>query len=691
MNSILPIQKNRFSSLRFCIEKTICRRSLLIVMTALIAMKAISQVDERVTLGDKYFAAGEYYTAAGLYEQFLHPPKKEVPKANFPLNSRRYNQVGRGGSANKFDVLYKQAESYRLANYWPQAAEKYKNCFEKDAKKYSDAFYWYAVCQRSLGNYDAAEEYLNRFLGSEGSGSVNHQDAERELQTIQFIKKQIRRPDTVMYKVTKNNTSVGDGKGTFGLTGIGGNQYMFTSTVTDSVGMGVNPYHSRLFSGGFEDGSLQNPGPISINGVDVALNQGAACLSADKNFLYLTQWKKVNGKNISSIYVATRNKGGWNKPVLLSSVNKEGYSSKQPFCSSDGKTLFFASDMPGGSGDFDIWSATLQADGTTGAPVNAGTIINTPGEEQAPYYHSASGHLVFASNGRPGMGGFDLFTAKANGSQWERPENMGYPVNSSRDDIYFFAAQEKELLNHAIIGSDRGSECCLETYSIVKTPKKKMISGMVRDCYSNEPLADAQVTMTDISGKNLQTKTGPDGKFSFDLAGEASQNTFVISKEKYKEKSETVTIESTNEADWKMDVLLNKPLCMDTIEVKKLVIKAENVVTVYFDFDKSILKPRGLEQLDSIYSVLMENKTATIQVSGYTDGLGSDAYNKKLSDRRAKACADYLIKKGVDSTRISFESFGACCPVEMEKINGRDNPDGRSKNRRALINVSKDE
>ena len=289
------------------------------------------------------------------------------------------------------------------------------------------------------------------------------------------------------------------------------------------------------------------------------------------------------------------------------------------------------------------------------------------------------------------MGGFDLFTAKMNGSQWETPENMGYPVNSSRDDIYFFAPQEKDLLHNAIIGSDRGAECCLATYSIAKTPKKKMISGIVRDCNSNEPLADAQVTMKDISGKNLQTKTGPDGKFSFDLTGDAEQNTLVINKEKYKEKSETVTIENINEADWKIDILQNKPLCMDTIEIKKLVIKAENVVTVYFDFDKSILKERGVAQLDSIYTVLTENSTATIQISGYTDGLGSEAYNKKLSDRRAKACADYLIKKGVAATRISFESFGACCPVEMEKINGRDNPNGRSMNRRALINVSKDE
>jgi len=691
MNTSLSIQKDKFCFPGICLARTALQRILFIMIIAVICHQANSQVDQHVALGDKYFAAGEYFTAAGLYEQFLNPSKKEVSKANFPLNSRRHNQGGTGGNINRSDVLYKQAESYRLANYWVEAADKYKKCFEKDQAKYSDALYWYAVCQRSLGNFDAAEEYLNRFLISEGSGNVKRQDAEKELQTIQFIKKQVSRPDTVMYSVQKIGTSDGNGKGIFAVTNISGSKFAFTSTTTDSIiAKGVNPYHSRLFSAKMEGNTLQKAEPVNIDGVDVSFSQGAACISPDKNFLYFTQWKKENGKNLSSIYFSAKNRKGWSKPVLLSSVNKEGYSGKQPFCSSDGKTLFFASDMPGGSGNFDIWSAPLQADGTTGIPVNAGSIINTEGDEQAPFYHSASGILVFSSNGREGMGGYDLYSAKLNGTQWNTPENLGYPVNSSRDDIYFFTTGEKELLKNAIIGSDRGSECCLETYHVMKSSKKKVMSGLVRDCRNNSPISNAQVILKDASGKNLKTTTGPDGKFSFDMVNDPEENTLVITKEQYKQRSEAVSIESVNGSDWQTDVLQNVPLCIDTIEEKNMVIKAENVVTVYFDFDKSDLKERGIALLDSVSKVLAENIATTVQVSGYTDGLGSDAYNKKLSDRRARTCADYLISKGVDVTRISFESFGACCPVEMEKINGRDNPDGRSKNRRAMINISKE-
>jgi outer membrane protein OmpA-like peptidoglycan-associated protein len=212
-----------------------------------------------------------------------------------------------------------------------------------------------------------------------------------------------------------------------------------------------------------------------------------------------------------------------------------------------------------------------------------------------------------------------------------------------------------------------------------------MITGIVRDCKTNEPVADAVINI-----KNKQTKTGADGKFQFEV--DADVEKFSIVKDGYNEKTENANIESVNDADLLIDIYNNASICIEkpVIEEKKLVIKVENVVTLYFDFDKSILKEREKQVLDSIYNVLMEANTTTIQISGYTDGLGTEKYNNKLSDRRAKACADYLIKKGIDKARISFVSFGKCCPVEMELINGRDNPDGRGRNRRALINISKE-
>ena len=666
---------------------------LLIILITATHFTASSQVDQRIAMADKYFAAGEYYTAAGLYEQYLNPVKKEIPKANFPLNTRRYGQGGSGVNVNKLDVLYKQAESYRLANYWSEAAEKYKACYDKNPEKYITALYWLAVCQRSLGDYKQSTSNLETFLTKHNSADHYTQEAEKELQTIGFITKQLSRADTILFSVNKIETSFAHEKGIFALNAVNGNNFIYTSAVIDgSHTDGNSPNHNRLFYSSYNNGVLENAEPVSIRDADASYNQGAASISADHKTIYFTQWKKINGKTISAIYYSVKEEHSWGKPVLLPLVNIKGSSSKQPFCSADGKTLFFASDREGGAGGFDIWYATLNPDGTTGDPQNA-VSINTAGDEQAPFYHSASNKLVYSSNGLTGMGGYDLFSAKMNGSTFEAPQNMGHPVNSSRDDIYFYASQEKGILENAIIGSDRGSECCLETYTVIKAPKRKMITGRVVDCKTNDPVTDAEVIMKDVTGHSLKAVSGGDGKFSFELTGDISQQLFIVNKEEYIQKTADATIETVDDADLLIDRYTNIPLCIEKIvkEEKKLVIKVENVVTVFFDFDRSLLRERGKAQLDSIATVLRDNPTATIQVSGYTDGLGSEAYNNKLSDRRAKACADYLIEKGLDPSRVSFVSFGKCCPVEMELINGRDNPDGRSKNRRALINISKEE
>ncbi|MGZ5191292.1 MAG: OmpA family protein, partial [Flavisolibacter sp.] len=399
---------------------------------------------------------------------------------------------------------------------------------------------------------------------------------------------------------------------------------------------------------------------------------------------YFTQWKKDTG-HVAAIYYSSKTANGWSKPMLLNSVNETGHNSKQPHCSADGKYLYFSSDRTGGQGGYDIWYAPINADGTTGEAVNAGSRLNSSSNEQAPFYHNAAGTLVFASDRTPGMGGYDLFSAKGTATEWRAAENMGHPVNSSRDDVYFYSAGDGALLDNAFFSSDRGAECCLETYTISKTAKKKMITGVINDCRDNAPLADAAVIVKDKDGNTKQLTTASDGRYSFEWNSDGQRQLFV-SKEKYMDKDAEILINGKNESNWQTDTMYNTTMCLE----KKLVIKVENVVTVYFDFDKSEIKQRGTAQLDSIYNVLMNDTTFTIQISGYTDGRGTVEYNSVLSDKRAKACAEYLIEKGLDPNRISFFSFGACCPVEMELINGRDNAAGRSRNRRALINISKE-
>ncbi|MFI5129666.1 MAG: tetratricopeptide repeat protein, partial [Chitinophagales bacterium] len=378
-----------------------------------------------VQLGDQYFAAGEYYTAAHLYGQFLNPSKKQIETTDFPLNIKG-KRIVTTNKVSRNDILFKQAESYRLANYWQEAAKAYKECSEKDPDKYNEALYWYAVCQRSLGNYTAAGESLEQYLILADENSDHKEAAKKELQTLNFIREQLARPDSILFTTKKLNTPTSNERGAFAPILVNGNQYLISSTEADSIKIkGMNPNHSRLFYATLDNGSFQSLTPVTIPGSDPMINQGAGAISADGKYLYFSQWKKEKGQTVSSIYYSTKEAGGWSAPTPIPSINTNGSNSKQPFCSADGKYLFFASDRPGGSGGFDIWYASLNNDGTTGEPINAGTAINSTADEQAPFYHNSSTTLVFSSNGRQGMGGYDLFTAKGSEMTWSAPENMG--------------------------------------------------------------------------------------------------------------------------------------------------------------------------------------------------------------------------------------------------------------------------
>jgi OmpA-OmpF porin, OOP family len=635
-------------------------------------------------LADQYFAAGEYYTAAYLYEQVLNPSANTTKNDVFPVYSKR----GKAGyvlpkKISREAILYKQAESYRLAHYWLQADSTYKKCPD-----HIDALYWMAICERSLGLYEEAAANLRQYLDATNSNKQFVDAAEQEWTTLEYIKKQLARPDTVLAHIRKLNVPDSYEKGTFAVTPLQGNQYLVSKTKAHSpIVKGYNPNNSHLFKAVLENDSLTQVTQLKISDAGPLINQGAANSNANGNCIYFTQWQKVNGRVVSAIYVTKRVNGNWSAPLLVSSINTNGYSSKQPVCTPDGKYLYFSSDRPGGTGGFDIWYAPLKENGSVGEPENAGRTINTEGDEQAPFYHTNSKTLVFSSNGRPGMGGYDLFSAQGNTITWSTPVNMGYPVNSSRDDIYFFALEKNTLLGDALIGSDRGSGCCLETYRINKLPKHNRMTGVVLDTKTHKPIADANVLLTTPDGKTTQTTTDINGNYTFDSVDNSFNNQqLVVTKQNYRDTAAIVSITKTDNTNLLTDQHINTDIFIE----KKFVLKPENVVTVYFDFDMYDLKKEAVRKLDSVYNVLLEIPGATLQISGYTDGRGSNEYNAKLSDRRARACAEYFIQKGIAASRITFEFFGACCPLEMELINGRDNPDGRSKNRRALINITKE-
>ena len=363
-----------------------------------------------------------------------------------------------------------------------------------------------------------------------------------------------------------------------------------------------------------------------------------------------------------------------------------GANTQQPSITPDGKYLIFSSDRSGGEGGFDLWYTEL-SDGKTGSAINMGNTINTPYDEQAAFYHEPSQSLIFSSNGRIGMGGFDFFQSKGTMGNWKMPENLGYPVNSVKDDIYFTSrGTAKNMLEDVMLSSDRDAACCLELFYLKKIRPLRQLSGRVVSCDPSKPLPGATVSIIDtITNKTVYTKTlGADGSYSFTLEDyqplkvQAEASGFISN-----------SIHVGTPADMEQESMSYPDLCL--LPEPPKVNETFVVENVYYDFNKADLKPTSFPALDEIVRMLNFYPNMVIELSAHTDSKGSNSYNQKLSEARAKSVVEYLVSKGIAPERLQAKGYGETMPIEPNTVNGKDNPAGREKNRRTEFKVLKNE
>jgi OOP family OmpA-OmpF porin len=369
----------------------------------------------------------------------------------------------------------------------------------------------------------------------------------------------------------------------------------------------------------------------------------------------------------------------WSDPVVIDGkLSEQSFNSRQPQVTPDGKYLLFSSDRSDGIGGFDIWYAALDDKGMPGQITNPGPAVNTTGDEEAPFYHGGSQSLVFASNGRTGMGGFDLYSSAGafNGS-WTVALNLGFPVNSEKDDIYF-VGRGKGLFEDALISSDRYSLCCLELFSIHKN-YHQIFTGVVLDCDTKQPLEGAIISAKDPRGNPVaEMKTMAGGRYTILTdAGVALQI-------------------SGRQDDYKDGLLTAYPSKGDTVYAQELCLtkkpdpfKNKTEVTYQIVFElKTEIAAESYPYLDLIAAYLKANPTVVLEIDVHTDGQGSIRSNEFLSKGRANACAEYLINAGVSPRQLSPKGFGECCPIEKETTpDGKDIPAAREKNRRVVFKM----
>jgi len=629
-----------------------------------------------------YYAKGDYHSATVYYEKYLKDGKGKDGPTYDPYTVQKMSKQEKAAMLSKQQSVYNLAESYRLLNFHVKAEPHYKEAIGFDKSAFPLAKFRYATTVRSLQKFEEAEKYFKEFLAEYTLDDIFRETAQREVNNIDFIRSQLSRGDISLFTVKKAASQINTTGASYAPVLLN-NVFLFTSTRPDSNAVKNNVYINRIYSGDVKGGEIENIERITIPQAN-DVHQGSVAFSASGNIMYLTRWTISGNQKKTAIYSSRKNGNGWDEPLMLDAIiNTPGANTQQPFV--DGNILYYASDKAGSLGGFDLWYATLDVAGTPSNPQNLGSAINTRYDEQAPYYHKASGTLVFSTNGRVGMGGYDFFYSKGSAGSWAAPVNFGYPVNSVKDDIYFASkGTERNILENIYFSSDRSAECCLELFTLSKVKPMTTVSGMVVSCNGNAPIGGATVNIVDtVLNKTLFTKvTGADGRYSVELP-EVIPLKAVASAEGYLPNAVHFAKSAVD------DIVLNNPtICL--FEAPKGEGGTVTVDNIYYGYDSSVLRDESFPVLDQLVSMMNENKDMKLEIGAHTDSKGRDAYNLKLSDARARSVVDYLIGKGINTDRLKSKGYGESKPIaENANADGSDNPGGRQKNRRTEFKIIK--
>ncbi|WP_426432015.1 OmpA family protein [Winogradskyella sp. HB-48] len=351
------------------------------------------------------------------------------------------------------------------------------------------------------------------------------------------------------------------------------------------------------------------------------------------------------------LFKATKLGNDWDTVESLA-INSENYSVKNPSVSADGSTLYFSSNMPGGYGNFDIYKAAINEDGTLGEPENLGQKVNTEGQEMFPYI-SSNNTLYFSSNGHLGLGGMDVFYTKVVDGKMAPVRNVGIPINSNGDDFAFTINEETE---EGFVSSNReGGKGSDDVYAFKKLQPlcDVLITATVLDDTTREPLSGASVSLYDADGNKIVSKTtNEEGVAEFIVECEQDTELEVVMEDF---ESKKVPVKGTSEEELAVQISLDP--------IEKIMTPEEIVLNpIYFDFDRSNITAQAAFELDKLVQIMNKYPELVINATSHTDSRGSDSYNQRLSQRRAKSTQQYVISKGIDASRISAEGKGESEP-----------------------------
>lgn len=601
------------------------------LVSVLILMLVSCGAERSFKKGEKFLALGEYFDAAAQYKKAYS-------------NTKPKDKALRGKYAAKMALCYNRI------NFNQKAVAAYRNAIRYHADSI-DMHLAFAKALLKDGNYKEAEQEFRMLLDSM-PGNVLARNGLQSALTARKLKEE--GSQYIVKKMDLFNSRRADFSPMF--CGDQYEQLFFTSTRNEAEGdelSGITGTKNGdiFYSQKDEKGKWGKPQQIT-SGLNTEFDEGACCFSPDQRVMYLTQCvSDPSYPRYATIVTSNRSDAAWSKVSKLEVTRDTLSSYAHPAVSPDGEWLYFASDMPGGKGGFDIWRVRLTAAGLGGVE-NLGEPINTPGDEMFPTFRP-NGDLYFSSNGHPGLGGLDIFIARYDkNSRKVVLEHPGYPLNSQADD---FGMTFEGAHNKGFFSSNRGDGRGWDhIYSFEKPEIIQTVTGWVYEMEGYE-LPSAQVYIVGNDGTNKTLSVKGDGSFT-EVVTPGVDYVLLATCKGFLNHKEEISIKPSAESQ---DHVLQFPLA--SIRVPVL------IDNIFYDFDKYTLRAESTAALDELVKLLEENPNVTIELSSHCDYKGSEAYNKTLSQRRAETVVKYLISKGIKADRLTPVGYGKMKPKTIRK------------------------
>lgn len=592
------------------------------------------------------------------------------------LNAERYFDQAIEADDEFFEAYMMRGDLLLKQRRYSEAAGNYKRAVSIDSTFYMPVFYNMANAEMMSGDYANALIHYNVYLSQSKINEKNKVLAERNVKNCEFAVEAVKNP------VPFSPESAGEGINTtndeyWPSITADGQTLMFTRQTRPGEnvlrkGISQEDFYISYFSGKAWQEAVNAGSPLNTS-----QNEGAQSLSSDGSYMFFTACDRPGGLGSCDIFFSALGNSRWSIPFNLGSPVNTSYWESQPSINADGRMLFFSSNRPGGIGGKDLYYSIYKTSGKWSLPKNMGNSVNTPWDEMSPFIHFDGKTLYFSSDGRPGMGGLDIyFTRMLEDSTWTEPKNLGYPINTFNDEMGLIIESGGQKAYFSSKRDEAGGKniYSFRLYEAVQPDPVAYLKGKVSDKITGQMLT-AEYELVNLSNGKQVFKSQTDGNGNFLVCLPAGNNYGLnISKDGYLFYSENFMLGGDHSA---MEPFL-KNIRLSPFRVGEKMLLAN----VFFEVDSWQLKKESVAELNRLSDLLMDNKELKVEIGGYTDATGSDQYNLSLSEKRALSVVDFLVESGVRNDRLKYKGYGNSSPVGDNVT-----PEGRKLNRRTEVQI----